>query len=49
LGSRLFWAIPYRTLELGQHAIEYLTRIPAGIFVRHFFIHAQKRIAVFFE
>jgi hypothetical protein len=49
IGSRLFLAIPYRAFELRQHAIEYLTRIPAGIFVRHFSIHAQKRIAIFFE
>jgi uncharacterized membrane protein len=26
--------------------IEYLTRIAAGIFVRHFSIHAQQRIAI---
>ena len=47
--SRLFLAIPYRAGELRQHAIEYETRIPPGIFVRHFSIHAQKRIAIFFE
>jgi hypothetical protein len=46
---RLSLAIPYRAFELRQHAIEYVTRIPAGIFVRHFSIHAQKRIAIFFE
>jgi hypothetical protein len=45
----LFLAIPYRAGELRQHAIEYETRIPPGIFVRHFSIHAQKRIAIFFE
>jgi hypothetical protein len=39
----LFLAIPYHAFELRQHAIEYVTRIPAGIFVRHFPIHAQKR------
>jgi hypothetical protein len=42
-------AIPYRAFELSQYAIEYETRISAGIFVRHFSIHAQKRIAIFFE
>jgi hypothetical protein len=47
--SRWFLAIPYRAFELRQHAIEYVTRIPAGIFMRHFSIHAQKRIAIFFE
>src|SRR5262249_7883533 len=47
--SRLFLAIPYRAGELRQHAIEYETRVPPGIFVRHFSIHAQKRIAIFFE
>jgi hypothetical protein len=36
-------------MELRQHAIEYVTRIPPGIVVRHFTIHAQKRIAIFFE
>jgi hypothetical protein len=34
LDSRLFLAIPYRAFELSQHAIEYMTHIPAGIFVR---------------
>ena len=47
--SRWFLAIPYRAFELRQHAIEYVTCIPAGIFVRHFSIHTQKRIAIFFE
>ena len=42
-------AIPYCAFELSQHAIEYETRIPGGIFVRHVSIHAQKRIAIFFE
>jgi hypothetical protein len=46
---RLSLAIPYRAFELSQYAIEYETRIPVGIFVRHFSIHAQKRIAIFFE
>jgi hypothetical protein len=46
---RLSLAILYRARELRQHAIEYVTRIPSGIFVRHLSIHAQKRIAIFFE
>ena len=47
--SRLFLAIPYHAFELSQHAIEYVSGIRAGIFVRHLSIHAQKRIAIFFE
>jgi hypothetical protein len=42
-------AIPYRAFELSQHAIEYETRISGGIFVGHFSVHAQERIAIFFE
>jgi hypothetical protein len=48
-GLRLSIAIPYHAFELSQHAIEYVSGIPAGIFVRHLSIHAQKRIAIFFE
>jgi hypothetical protein len=38
---RLSLAIPYHASEASHYAIEYVTRISDGIFVRHFSIHAQ--------
>ena len=49
---RVFTFVSYDSLSrvrAESAAIEYVSGIPAGIFVRHLSIHAQKRIAIFFE